>query len=381
MLFWLAATTVVLLGATLLDLARGGRSLLYLRDAPPLAPENSPRVSVIIAARNEARNIEEALRSILRQRYAHLEIIVVDDRSTDATGSILDGIAREHPELRVVHVSGLPAGWIGKNHALFAGAQQSTGEILLFTDADVVMEPTTVARAAALMLHHRLDHLAASPELRMPGWFLQSFGVAFGVLFVIFSRPWKVSDPRSRAHIGIGAFNMLRADAYRQIGTHRAISMRPDDDIKLGKLVKKHGLRQQFAVGVGQIVVEWYASLREAALGLRKNAFAGLDYRLSFVVASTLALLALFFWPFVGMVVTHGAARALNGVAVAMLLLLYAGAAARNRANPWHAFAFPFAVLFFIFVMWRSTVYTLRHRGIEWRGTHYPLDRLKANRV
>lgn len=381
MTFWLALATAATLLVLITELARNGRALLHLRDVAPFHEAGAPRVSVVIAARNEARNIEEALRSVLRQQYPALEVVVVNDRSTDSTGAILDRLAGEHPALRVVHIAELPPGWLGKNHALYAGAARATGELLLFTDADVVLEPTTVARGVAAMREHRLDHLTANPELRMPGWFLQAFGVTFGVLFVIFSRPWKVSDPRSRAHLGIGAFNMIRAAAYREIGTHRALAMRPDDDMKLGKLVKKHRLRQQFAVGVGLIAVEWYASVREAALGLRKNAFAGLDYRLGAVIGSTIALLLLFVWPFIAVFVTNGWTRALNGMAVALLLALYAGAAARNRAIPWHAPLFPAGVLFFLFVVWRSTLYTLRHGGIEWRGTHYPLDQLKANRI
>lgn len=378
---WLALATTGLLLATVAQLARNGRALLHLRDVAPLRGADVPRLSVVIAARNEARNLEQALRSVLRQQYPALEVIVVNDRSTDATASILDRMAGENPRLRVVHVAELPPGWLGKNHALYAGAALATGELLLFTDADVVLEPATVARAAAAMRAHHLDHLTANPELRMPGWFLQAFGVTFGVLFVLFTRPWKVSDPRSRAHLGIGAFNLLRTTAYRKIGTHRALAMRPDDDMKLGKLVKKHGLRQQFAVGVGLISVEWYASVREAARGLRKNAFAGLDYQLSAVVGATLALLLLFVWPFVAVIATDGWAQLLNGAAVLLLLSLYAGAAHRNRAAAWHALVFPLGVLFFLFVLWRSTVYTLRRGGIEWRGTHYPLHQLKANRI
>ena len=380
-LLWLAALTAAGLAAAFGELAVGGRRLRNLHDVAPLAPPAMPAVSVVIAARNEARAIEPALRSVLAQEGERVEVVVVDDRSDDATGAILDRMAAGEPRLRVVHVRELPAGWLGKTHALQVGAAAAGGELLLFTDADVRMRPDTLRRAAAYLLGEGLDHLTVAPRVVMPGAFLQAFGVAFGLFFSLFAKPWKVRDPRSRSHVGIGAFNLLRADAYRRIGSHEAIRMRPDDDMKLGKLVKKHRLAQDFLFGAGQISVEWYASVGEAVRGLRKNGFAGVDYRLHVVVLATIAQLLVFVFPFVAVALTTGPARLLNAVAVAIMLGTYAGAARAQRLPAWHAVFFPATSLLFLAALWNSTAYTLRHRGIEWRGTHYPLDELRANRV
>jgi len=281
----------------------------------------------------------------------------------------------------VVHVAELPVGWLGKNHALWLGAGHATGELLLFTDADVVMAPDTLRRAAAFVRENRLDHLTAGPHVDMPGWLLQTFGVCFGVIFALFSRPWKASDPRSGAHVGVGAFNLLRAEAYRRIGTHRAIAMRPDDDMKLGKLVKKHGLRQGFVNAATHVRVEWYHSIGEALHGLRKNGFAGVDYRLSVVLLATVLLPLTLVWPFVAVWVTHGATRALNALAVAVVLAIFAGAAREQRVRWWYGVACPLAIVLFLAAVWNATLYALVHRGIEWRGTHYSLDELRANKV
>lgn len=380
-LFWLAVLTAVAFAGMLVELVPGGLSLRRLHEIEPVPPDEAPPVSVVVAARDEERNIEEALASVLAQRYEPLEVIVVDDRSTDATGAILDRMAASSPRLRVVHVAELPAGWLGKNHALHVGAAEARGEYLLFTDADVVMEPTTLSRAVAYMRERSVDHLAAGPRVVMPSLPLRVFVVAFTLFFTLAFRPWRVRDPRSRAHIGIGAFNMLRTEVYRALGGHREIAMRPDDDVKLGKIVKKHGFRQDF-VGAGELVtVEWYATFGELVRGLMKNGFAGVDYRLSVVVGATVTQLLLFVLPWVAVFLTTGATRLLFGAAVLTTFAAYAGAAREHRVNPLYGIAFPLTSLIFLYIVWRAAIVTLANDGIDWRGTHYPLAELRANRV
>src|SRR5262249_16384489 len=136
----------------------GNRRIGYLKDVQPLVSSEVPRVTVIIPACNEERNIEEALQSILHQAYTNLEIIVINDRSLDSTGERLNRLALSYPQLRVFHITELPSGWLGKNHALHYGAQQASGELLLFTDADIVMQPSVISRAVHYFLAENLDH-------------------------------------------------------------------------------------------------------------------------------------------------------------------------------------------------------------------------------
>jgi glycosyltransferase involved in cell wall biosynthesis len=381
LLAWLAAFDALLMAAVFVEVARGGSRLRHLHDVVPADDGEMPSVSIVIAARNEARGIRPALRSVLAQRGASIEVIVVDDRSDDGTGAILDEMAAEEPRLRVVHVTELAAGWLGKNHALWLGAGAAQGELLLFTDADVVMTPDTVSRAAGYLVREEMDHLTVAPRVIMPGWLLQAFGVSFSIFFSLFTRPWKARDPRSRQHVGIGAFNLVRADAYRRMGTHRAIAMRPDDDVKLGKLVKKNGFRSDFVIGARNVSVEWYHSLREVIRGLRKNGFAGVDYRLSVVLLATVGVIGCFIAPFVAVWVTEGWTRVMFAVAAGLMLLMYAGSARAQRLPAWHGVFFPIACVLFLVVVWNATLYALVNRGIEWRGTHYPLDELRANKV
>jgi glycosyltransferase involved in cell wall biosynthesis len=375
----LAAITTLLLFGTLVDFLVGHRRLRRLGHVAPAPP--FPSVSVVVAARNEGRHIERAATSLTALDYPRLEIIIVDDRSTDETGAILDRLSARHPNLRVTHVSELPPGWLGKNHALFVGASEASGELLLFTDADVVFEPTALKRAVTLMRQEGLDHLAAIPHAVAPGFALGAAVAAFGVFFAVYTRPWKVGDPKSPRHIGIGAFNLLRSSAYRAAGTHRAIALRPDDDVKLGKVVKKAGFRQGIVVAHDLITVEWYATLREFVDGLMKNAFAGVDYSLLTVAGSTIALTLTNVWPFIAVFVTSGAARTLNIASVVCLLLIFWTSARGVGSRPIYAVAYPASALLLVYIMWRSALMALVRGQIVWRGTAYPLSELKANRV
>jgi cellulose synthase/poly-beta-1,6-N-acetylglucosamine synthase-like glycosyltransferase len=366
--------------AFLAEIAAGSRKLRFLRDVPPLSPDDMPAISVIVAARNEERGVRAGVGSLLKLDSV-AEVIAVDDRSSDATGAILDDMARADPRLKVVHLTELPAGWLGKNHALWRGAEESTGELLLFTDADVVMAPSTLLRAAGYMRAEGVAMMTVAPHVDMPGVLLKVFSIAFGIFFVIYARPWRALKRGSAAHVGVGAFNLVRADAYRAAGTHQAIAMRPDDDMKLAKLIKKAGFAQGFAMAADFVSVEWYASVRETVEGLKKNAFSALDYSLPGVVFATAMHFLVFTWPWIAVFLSDGPARWLYAVAVAVMALTFAGSARQQKVPAWYAPLFPAACVMFVYVIWNATLYTLRTGGIEWRGTRYPLAELKANRI
>ena len=380
-LFWLAVLTLLFVLALTIGFALGNRSLRRLKSLPPFPSGDTPKVSVIIAARNEARKIEQGLGSLFAQDYPNLEFIAVNDRSTDETGAILDRMAMKDARLHVLHVTELPGGWLGKTHALHCGADRAAGEFLLFTDADVVMERSVIGRAVGYVRQANIDHVAVAPQSQMPGTFLNMFGGAFALFFGMYAQPWKARNPKSPRHIGIGAFNLVRAEAYRAIGGHRPLAMRPDDDMKLGKLIKKHGFRQETLLGDGLITVEWYSSMGELVRGLEKNSFAGLEYNLPAVVAAGISQLAVFDWPLVALALTRGATWWLNVAIVGLLMLLYMDNAGCHGMKRWHCVGLPIAAFLFVYIIWRATLKTLVNDGIDWRGTHYSLRELKANRI
>lgn len=231
------------------------------------------------------------------------------------------------------------------------------------------------------MVEHQLDHVTLASEVRMPGTLLEMFTGALDIFFSLYARPWKAKDPKSSRYIGIGGFNLVRADVYRAVGTHQAIAMRPDDDMKLGKLIKGHGYRQEMLFGKELTHVEWYSSLRELISGLMKNAFAGLDYNVAAVVGASTAQFVLYGWPFLGILLTVGSTQMINGMIVLVILLLYWDNAQFHNLRRWYGIGAPIATVLFIYILWRATLTTIFNNGIDWRGTHYSLAELKANRV
>jgi glycosyltransferase involved in cell wall biosynthesis len=373
----LAAATTLGVLVTAGIFIRGAMSIPNLDKQRPQT--SGPLVSVIFAARDEGPNIEQALGSMLAQSYERLEFIAVDDRSTDDTGAVLDRMAARDPRIRVAHVTALPEGWLGKNHALQAGADMASGEYFLFTDADIVFDRDAVARAVGFLEERGIDHLTLGPELESPSPLLELAVTYFTLGFFLLFKPWLVHDPSRPEHIGIGAFNMVRASLYRGFGGHARIALRPDDDIKLGRLVKLNGGRQMVAGGFGLIRVRWYASVRELVRGLRKNTFAGMRYSVALTIGAVVMQLVINIWPFIAVFVTTGAARWLNLVSAVLLILLLAVVSRGSRGRVWIAIGYPVAAVIFVFILIDSTWRTLRRGGIEWRGTFYPLAALKEN--
>jgi cellulose synthase/poly-beta-1,6-N-acetylglucosamine synthase-like glycosyltransferase len=353
-----------------------------LLQAEPLhAREDWPTVSLIAPARNEARNIEEAVRSLLNIDYPHLQITVVNDRSTDATGEILRRVAAEDNRLQVLEIDSLPAGWLGKNYALHAGAEQSQGEWLLFTDADVVFAPDALQKAMQYALRNHCVHLCAFPDMRLTDWFLQSMVITFAQMLIYYIRPWQVGNPRRKAYMGVGAFNLVMREAYRQTGGHQAIPMRPDDDLKLGQLLKQHGFHSDVINAYGSIQVEWYRSLTEMIRGLEKNSAAPLEYNSGAILMACLVLVLAYPWPFIAVWLTSGWAWGLFMCTIGLLISANVFMAAGMRQRWWLGLFFPITISIFIYIQLRSLCLLWYYRGIHWRGTHYSLTELKANRL
>jgi len=337
-----------------------------------------PLVTVVVPARDEARTIRPAMQSLLRVDYPDLEVIAVNDRSTDDTGAILDELAAGDPRLHVEHVRELPAGWLGKNHALQLGAQRGSGELILFTDADVLFEATVLLRAVTCLRDEALDHLTIAADVHTPSLLVELFVAAFMLSFVGYFRPWRMGDPKSSQTIGIGAFNLVRREVYERAGGHRPIAMRPDDDLRLARLLRDNGARQAFGAAGGMVAVEWYPSLGEAVRGLEKNALAGVGYRTWLLLGAAPVQVVSMCWPFLAIFVSAGPVRWLNLALVALLvalqLVLLHGGSVRRRV----AILLPVGVLLVIYAYLRAVALTYARGGIRWRGTFYSLRALRA---
>lgn len=363
------------------DIARGLPSLPLLEAARPLLNADCPPVSILLAARDEAEKLPAALATFLALDYPRCEIIAVDDRSADKTGALLSAAASENRRLKPVRVDALPAGWLGKPHALQRAYEHSSGEWLVFTDADVHFAPDLLRRAVALAQERGWDHLTLMTEAKMFTFGEKIAMTFFGMAFLVGVRPWAVHNPRSHGYAGVGAFQMIRRAAYEQIGTHRRLAMEVVDDMKLGKLVKDSGLRSGVARAGEAVSVHWHAGVGNMVRGTTKNFFATSGFRLWLTSVHVVGLLLMGVFPIVALPFVHGWVRGLGLVAVGMPAIIEAGAAIEFGVSPFYALTYPVGALIFAWMLARSAIVTLWRGGIVWRGTFYPLEDLKRGVV
>ena len=338
---------------------------------------DAPLVSIIIPACNEEKNIEKSLLSILDQDYENIEIIVVNDRSTDHTMEVLKKLNESFPRILIHEITELPKGWMGKSHALFTGAALAKGKYLIFTDADVVLEKTTVTKAVGYVLNNQLDHLTLIFKNMTSGWLLNSLILDSAIGLMVVFRPWLAKKKNKRWFVGIGAFNMVRREAYYEIGGHEAIKMHPVDDMMLGKTIKQHGFSQDCLLAYDFVVIPWYDSVRAMINGLEKNMFAVLHYRVALVPVALLLIIVPSILPVWGAV--------FGGIYVQMVCLLTMGIrlftffqGLRLQGLPqWYLPGCIITPYISCYIILKSAFVTLKNRGIVWRGQHYALAELR----
>lgn len=352
----------------------------------PVTSQGDPSVSIIVPARNEEADIEQTLNQLLLLDYSNYEIIAIDDRSTDRTGEIMDRVAalagaKGISPIKVIHVTELPPGWLGKTHAMWKAGTQATGDWLLFTDADVLFKPDSVRRALAYAEVEPADHVVLFPRMIMKRPGERMMIAFFQTLFVFGHRPWKVADPKTDDHIGVGAFNLIRRRVYDAVGTYERLRMEVLDDMKLGKVVKNAGFAQRNVFGGDLISLRWAQGAMGVVNNLTKNFFAVLSFQWPRALASCIALAFLNLMPFVGIFLAHGWARLGYGVALFSMFSIYAGMSQKSDIPPYYFILHPVSSALFLYTVLRSMILTLSRGGVVWRGTFYPLDELRRGLV
>lgn len=347
-------------------------------------PATSPRVSIIVPARNEEATIAQVLEQLLKLDYENYEVIAVDDRSGDGTGEAMDRVAssREaHGRLKIIHVEKLPVNWMGKAHAMWIAANAANGDWLLFTDADVFFKPDVLRRALAYAQSESADHVVLFPRMIMKSVGERMMISFFQTMFVFGHRPWKVADPKTKDHMGVGAFNLIRRSAYNAIGTYEALRFEVLDDMKLGKIVKTAGFAQRNVFGHDLISIRWGHGAMGIVNNVTKNFFAVMSFQSSRMLASSFAVAFLNLMPFIGVFLAAGWVKLPFVVALLCMFAIYVGMSDLSDVRPYYFLLHPVSSILFVYAMLRSMYLTLGQGGVVWRGTKYPLEELRRGLV
>ena len=347
-----------------------------LTEQPNKEPQRWPRLSVIVPACDEEMTIEPAMQTLLNQDYPNLEIIAVNDRSSDQTGALLDKLAATSPQLQVVHIEALPENWLGKVHALARGTERATGEFLLFTDADTHFEPGLLKRVLGWVNAESLDHVTLAPTLHASSLALGTSLACFTQLFLAQLRMADVAAGRESNPIGIGAFNLVRREVFVDTPGWEWLRLEIADDVGLGQMMAQRSDRTVFAFAGDALHIAWYRTVSELVHGLAKNAYPKMGH---FNPIRTLGLIVV--CPIAPAAFLYSFTTPLAGVSALIVLLTAVSARRLNQLGtaPLPTALAPLAVPLFSWILLNSMVRILREGGVRWRDTHYPTALLKAN--
>jgi len=334
-------------------------------DAATLA---RPEVSVIVPARNEETCLAACLESLTGQQGVSFEIIVVDDGSTDRTALI----ARSFPGVRLIEAGPLPDGWSGKSNAVFAGAQQAHGEWLLFTDADTIHLPGSLARALDEATRRGVGMLSYSPAQELHGF------VERAVMPVIFAelaakyKPREVSDPNSSAAAANGQYLLITREAYNAVGGHLAIATCLLEDVELARAVKRSGRRIGFRFGGDAVRTRMYRSFPQLAEGWTKNLALLFNAPARLAIMRLLEFLAIIGGlALVAFALSRSDVRLAVPAAVALIYFNFLRRILKAHAGPVSSALAVFGLPIFSYLLLRSKLYYKWRRSVTWKGRHY----------
>ena len=366
----------------LLALVRLGRRRPNLISCPAIT---GPRVSVIVPARNEAASIETVIRSVLASTYPDLELIVVDDRSTDATAARVEQLARTDRRLRLVTGADLPPGWYGKPWACQQGYQAATGDVLVFTDADTRHEPALLAHAVGALQQESADLVTIAPRQRCVSFWERVIMPQIWVLLGLRFHPDTVNRARrERDVIANGQFVCVRRASYEAIGTHAAVRGEVAEDLALAQTFWRSGRKLHFAFAETLMETRMYTGLAHLVEGWTKNLYLGgrrsfPDSPLLRALSPVVLSVAMLCWLVPVTLLALASAGLLPGPpgqfvrqAVWASLVFWTLINAGMRIPPWYGLLYPLGAAMSLYIILRSTI---RGRArVEWRGRTYGIE-------
>ena len=346
----------------------------------PLTTKDAPFVSVLVPARNEeGRVLAACIRSILSQDYGRFEVVAVNDRSTDATGTILHAIARADARLRVMEGREPPAGWLGKPHALQQALLASKGEWVLATDADMLFEQEALRTSIALALKNNYDAVTLIPHIICLTFWERVFMPIFGWFMVMVAPVHRVNNPQSNEAMGVGGFFLMRREWLERVGKYGAVRAEVAEDLRMAELLKRAGARLRIEYAPALISTRMQPSFREIWEGFTKNLFAGTKFNLFQTIFGGIGILLFAVGPLLAATVC--AIALLTGApfewmrlfipAILVWAIQVATFAIINLS--WnvpvaYAFTVPLGHALFVAILFNSALKIVTGRGVTWKG-------------
>ncbi len=341
-----------------------------------------PGVSVIVPLRDEADDASDQLAGRMEEDYPYLDFVLVDDRSTDGTASLVDEMAASHARVKAVHIDDLPGGWLGKVYAMQRGVEESSGEWLAFSDADTTVARGTLAKAVDYCEREGLDHLAVIPGLYRGKSLQDSVSQVLLRVMLIAERVWKVDDEKNRAAVGSPSLALVRRTSLVKAGGLADLRMEPSEDVAIAQMIKAAGGRSGVVNGRGYVGASFYRSLREMAVGLERGVYASLgNFSFARVVWLSLLFFALEFGPYLFFFPFDIPHHDLIGTAVVSLGIIVSILICRWMGLPLlAAFYFPIDLVIVTYMFLRAGVVCAVQGGFWWRGTFYSREMLSMGR-
>ena len=350
----------------------------------PDAPFPAPLVSVIVPARNEEARIGDLLRSLLGQAYPALEIIVVDDRSTDRTAEVVREISGNDDRVRLINGEGLAKGWLGKPHAIWQGTRYARGTYLCFIDADGRLHPQCIRQAVACSEAYGADLLTIGMRLECPSFWERAIQPLIVQMILMWFPADKVNDPHSEAASANGPFLLFRRQAYDAIGGHASIRNEIVDDLVLAQKIKKTGHRLVWALAPELMEIRMYQGFKDIWEGWSKNFYKSMGERLWLALVAAVGIAWFFVLPWALALLSLGwlIMRGWDTLLFSLLAICLATLMVAKIIRRWMSMVYkipdrglvfqPLGALVVIGILFNSTVRTRLGKGVRWKGRVYP---------
>jgi chlorobactene glucosyltransferase len=341
---------------------------------------DAPLISILVPARNEEhRVLESCIRSILAQDYGRFEVIAVNDRSTDATGAILDRIAQSDDRLHVIEGKELPAGWLGKPYAMQQALNCAGGEWILATDADMIFDPSALRTAHQHILEAHGDALTLIPRFEAGSFWERVMIPAWTWVFLMFTLFYRSNDPKTERAVGIGGFFLIRREVLDRVGGYEALKDEVMEDARLAERIKHSGARLLLEQAPALISTRMYKSFAEMWECSTKNWFSGVNFSLPFALFCVASMYAVAVVPPLialgGVIgIALGVSTNLSWLLVPAMLswllqmFVIALVSARSEVPSLYGLTAPLGLGVLYAMLFDSSIRISTGRGVTWKG-------------